>query len=67
MKTFEEFVKELEPAFFEADDKGEEKGKKLPPWMKKDGDKGDAKADKGGEKKNPFMPKGKKKEEKKDC
>jgi len=65
MKTFEEFVMAMEPSFFEADEKSEDKGKKLPPWMKKDGDK-DKPADKGGEKKNPFMPKGKK-DDKKDC
>ena len=35
MKKFTEFVENIEPGFFEAIKEEKEKGKKLPPWLKK--------------------------------
>lgn len=68
MKSFEEFVNNIDPDFFESvaekEDKKEKKedgGKKMPPWLKgkedKAADKGDKKCEDKCEKKNPFMKK----------
>lgn len=61
MKTFEEFVNELDPKFFEGLECKEEKGeKKLPPFMmKKKEEKGEGKKDdsKKEKKENPFLAK----------
>jgi hypothetical protein len=62
MKTFDEFVNEIDPTFFEEKaekaEKCEDKGKKMPPWLKGDkGEKKDGDKKDGEKKENPFMKK----------